>query len=253
MKRVVNIIPMAGAGQRFADAGYSTPKPLIEVNGLPMIVRAAQSLPNADHWIFICRKEHIICSDIQNILEKHFPQCSIITVEELTEGQACTVLLARSLLRKDDRINIGACDNAMTWNAQKLSDIENSDFLTWTFRNNPAVKINPKMYGWVKTDESLNISEVSVKQPISDNPMKDHAIVGAFSFKEAGLFLEATDYMIKENSRINNEFYIDNVINFCIKMGAKGKAFEVDKYICWGTPNDLATYNYWLSYFKDLI
>ena len=78
--RRVNLIPMAGAGQRFVDGGYDTPKPLIEVDELPMIVQAANSLPVADHWIFICRKEHVLKYEIDKLLKKYFTNLDIISI-----------------------------------------------------------------------------------------------------------------------------------------------------------------------------
>ena len=80
--------------------------------------------------------------------------------------------------------------------------------------------------------------------------MKDHAVIGAFTFKKAEDFIDCSKDMITANSRINGEFYVDEVINFCLKAGLKVKVFEVDKYICWGTPQDLDTYNYWSAYFQ---
>lgn len=243
---------MAGAGQRFVDAGYTVPKPLIDVGGQPMIVHAARSLPPPDLWIFVCRAEHVAQARIDLTLQKLFQPCRVITVDHLTEGQACTCLLARDELRPDDELHIGACDNAMTWPPaafdRAMSD-PRTDFLVWTFRQNPAVLQDPRMYGWVKTDPAGNIAGVSVKVPISETPMNDHAVIGAFSFRRAGLFLDACDDMIRANARIKNEFYVDNAINFALVRGARGRPLEVDRYICWGTPRDLDTYNYWRGCF----
>ena len=254
MARRVNLIPMAGAGQRFVDAGYRVPKPLIDVGGLPMIVRAARSLPEPDLWIFVCRAEHVSEAGIDRTLHQLFQPCRVITVDHLTEGQACTCLLARDELRPDDFLTIGACDNTMTWDRATFerrfaeSDL---DFLVWSFRKNPAVLQDPSMYGWVRINEGGTANGVSVKVPISQTPMDDHAVIGAFSFRRAGLFLDSCDDMIRENSRIRNEFYVDNAINFSLARGAKGEPFEVDRYICWGTPRDLETYNYWRGYFQQ--
>lgn len=252
MSRRVNLIPMAGAGQRFVDAGYSVPKPLIGVGGQPMIVRAARSLPEPDLWIFVCREEHVRDASIDRELQKLFQPVKIITVDHLTEGQACTCLLARDELRPDDVLTIGACDNAMTW---KRADYDRAfaapqtDFLVWTFRNHPAILQDPRMYGWVRTDADHGVTGVSVKVPISETPLKDHAVIGAFTFRRAGLFLDACDDMIAANARIKNEFYVDNAVNFALARHASGRAFEVDRYICWGTPRDLETYEYWRGYF----
>ena len=241
--RRVNLIPMAGAGQRFVDGGYDTPKPLIEVDELPMIVQAANSLPVADYWIFICRKGHVLKYEIDKLLKQYFPNSDIISIDYLTEGQASTCLLARDLLFSDDQLTIGACDNAMKYNSEDFEKkINQSDALIWTFRNNSAVLQNPKAYGWVEVDETGTALQVSCKEPISDNPLVDHAVIGSFSFQRAETFLQCVDSMIAKNRRINNEFYIDVALDECIGLGYVVLPFEVEKYICWGTPQDLDKY-----------
>ena len=148
---------------------------------------------------------------------------------------------------------IGACDNGMIWDEEKFEAIkQNSDCLIWTFRNNVTVVPKPNQYGWVKTDDQLNATKVSVKIPISDNPIRDHAVVGSFWFKRGKDFVTAVNKMIKKDRRINNEFYVDEAINELIEAGLKVKVFEIEKYICWGTPNDLKTFEYWQSYFNQI-
>lgn len=245
---------MAGAGQRFADAGYKLPKPLIPVADKPMIVRAAGCLPKPDNWIFVCRQEHIAQAQIDHELKKLFQPAEIVSVDHLTEGQACTCLLAKKFLEPDAVLTIGACDNAMNYDAAKFEAAiaaPDCDALIWTFRNNPAVLQDPRMYGWVDADAHGGVRRVSVKVPISDQPMNDHAVIGAFTFKRAGDFVTAAEAMIRANRRIKNEFYVDEAMNVAVEQGLRVKVFEVEHYICWGTPRDLDTYNYWHGWFAD--
>jgi dTDP-glucose pyrophosphorylase len=241
--RKVNLIPMAGEGQRFIDLGYTTPKPLIEIDKIPMVVRAAKSLPEADQWIFICRYNHIKNYNIDKVLIDYFPGALILSVNKLTDGQASTCLLAREHLFPDDRLTIGACDNTMVYSKEDYNEkIERNDALIWTFRNNPSVLRNPNMYGWVQVDPSGKANRVSCKIPISDQPMNDHAVVGAFSFKRAEDFLESADTMINKNRRVSNEFYLDVVMDEYLLKGYNIIPLEVDDYTCWGTPVDLEKY-----------
>ena len=255
MSRRVNLIPMAGAGQRFVDAGFSTAKPLIEVGGKPMIVRAADSLPSCDQWIFVCRREVCNDPDVKGLFAQCFSPFEVIPVDSLTEGQACTCLLAREQLQDDDMLNIGACDNAMTWSQDSydlLADDPAVDAWIWTFRNNPAVLQNPNMYGWVDVDDSNWVKRISVKIPISETPMQDHAVIGSFTFRRASDFMRCADAMIDADRRINNEFYVDELMNVAVESGLKVKVLEVDRYICWGTPQDLSVYQYWHGYFERM-
>jgi len=242
--RRVNMIPMAGAGRRFVEAGYALPKPLIPVAGVPMIVRAASALPPADHWIFICRTEDVRDAAIDQELERHFSPLSVVTVDHLTEGQACTCLLATGALRPNDQLTIGACDNGMTYDATALDRLwhEGAAAVIWTFRRNPAVLQNPAMYGWVATGEGGRVIQVSCKVPISDNPIEDHAVIGTFSFRSASDFVRITERTITLARRVNGEFYLDTVLDQAVIDGLDARILEVDRYVCWGTPQDLEAY-----------
>lgn len=241
MTRRINLIPMAGAGKRFADAGYVLPKPLILVAGVPMVVRAARPLPAADHWIFVCRTEHVRDAGIDLELKRHFSPATVLTVDHLTEGQASTCLLAAGELRSDDRLTIGACDNGMTYDLALLDERWHSgaDAVIWTFRGNPAVLRNPSMYGWVAVGADGRVTGVSCKVPLSDHPLKDHAVIGAFSFRSAGDFICAAERTIALDRRVNGEFYLDVVLDQAAADGLDVRVLEVDRYVCWGTPEDL--------------
>ena len=234
---------MAGDGRRFKDEGFKTPKPFIEINGLPMVIRAAQCLPKADYWIFIAREEHLLYYDFEKVLSFYFSNFKIIVLNELSDGQLSTCLTSRNYLNSDDTLTFGACDNSMIYDRSKYENIlASGDSIIWTFRNNLSVLQDPDMYGWVVSKDGINVDNISCKKSISNNPILDHAIVGTFYFKNADTFLKNADALIKKNRRINNEFYLDLVIDEAILGGLTVKIFEINKYICWGTPKDLNDY-----------
>jgi choline kinase len=245
---------MAGDGQRYKDVGYTIPKPFIDVDGIPMVVRACKALPAADKNIFVCRRHHIEEYPIKDILEKYLNNVVIVTIDKLTEGQAITCLAARDHIPDNAILTIGASDNDMVYDENIIEQMYQNpglDGWIWTFRNNPAVLQNPNMYGWVETEpESTKATRISCKIPISKNPMIDHAIIGAFTFKKAKSFFDSVDEMVNSNYRINKEFYVDVACDFAIKSGFNIIVHEVDQYICWGTPQDYQEYQYWLAYFK---
>lgn len=250
---MIALIPMAGEGSRFKKEGYETPKPLIEVLGVPMVVRAALALPPADTYIFVCRKFHIEEYSIDKVLRKWFPNCEIIPIDYLTEGQASTCLVAKDLINNDEPLVIGASDNAMIWSEADFKEVfSNSDAQIWTFRNNVTVTAKPEQYGWVEVNERNEVQNVSVKIPISEQPLDDHAIIGTFSFKHGKDFVAATENMIEKNRRINGEFYVDEMMNEMIELGLQVNVYEVDKYICWGTPDDYQSFNYWMDFFDSV-
>lgn len=250
---MTNLIPMAGDGIRFSKEGYKCPKPLIEISGKPMVIQAAQSLPDANRWVFVCRQWHIKDYQIDKLLKRYFHSAEIIAIDHLTNGQASTCLLAEDIIDNDDELLIGPCDSAAIWNKDKYYSLvldSQIDALIWTFRNNAAVKRDPRMYGWVRADSNDNALGVSCKVPLSDNPLKNHAIIGTFYFKKAAYFFDAVKQMIAKDRKIKNEFFIDEAMNEAINSELRVKVFEVDKYIGWGTPNDLKVYQYWESYFN---
>jgi NDP-sugar pyrophosphorylase family protein len=237
--RKINLIPMAGEGKRFLNDGYKIPKPLIRINGTPMFVYAAKSLPKADQFIFICLKKHVKKYKINKEIKNFFPKAKVIILDKLTNGQATTCLKAEKILKKNDILTIGACDNAMIYNQKKLDKkINKSDLVIWTFKDDKIVSNNSNMYGYVKVKKPDNASYVSCKKTISKTPGNDHTIIGAFSFKKAETFLKYSRNLIKNNKRINNEFYLDSVADLCVSSGLKVKVNLVKKYIGWGTPKD---------------
>ncbi len=249
----LTLIPMAGRGQRFVDAGYTIPKPLVPVSGKPMIVQAAQCLPPSNRYAFVCLQEHLTqYQHIKKTLTQSFQNTRIIAIDSITQGQACTAELGITQQDLVKPLVIGSCDNGMIWDQEKFYKLRNdkaTDAIVWTFKNHPASKKNPHMYGWVRTTENGTVIDVSVKKPLSARPENDHAIVGTFYFATAALFLQAAQELYKNNIRINNEFYIDSCIGALAKLGYTVKVFEVEHYICWGTPNDYRTFEYWQSFF----
>ena len=253
MRTTVNLIPMAGAGQRFRDAGYTLPKPLIPVDGKPMILQACSALPEAQKWIFVVRKDFVQAEQTIEFLNKTYPGSEIVPIDYLTEGQASTCNLASDRIDDDAALLIGPCDNGMLWNHKSYAALtanESVDAVIWTFRNYPPAGKKPQMYGWVAT-ENDKATRVSCKTPISGSPLQDHAIVGTFYFRRAAFFKKAYAELVRQNRRINNEFYVDELMNILIEEKRNVKVFEIEKYLCWGTPDDLKTYDYWRSFFRE--
>jgi NDP-sugar pyrophosphorylase family protein len=248
----ISLIPLAGKGLRFSTLGYKKPKPLLEVSGKPMIIQAVNSLPQSQKLIFVALKEHLQNYPLKKVLKDEFINPKIVSLENVTQGQAITC----SLGLKDEDINssllIAATDNGMIYDQnkyQKLIEDKNVDAIIFTFRNHVSSKSNPQMYGWVKTDHKNNAISVSVKVPISKKIHKDHAIVGTFWFKKVEFFNQGLKNLIDKNIKINNEYYVDSLMGELINLGLNVKVFEVDNYLCWGTPNDYETFIYWQSFF----
>lgn len=242
---MVNIIPMSGSGSRFSEVGYLLPKPLIPVSGKPMISRVIESLPKADKWIFVVRKEHVENFSLDKVIKEILPQ-AIIIVEEKPWGQASSCLLAFSEIAEDEEVFIAACDNSFVYDQEKFLALKNDptiEAIIWTFTKNKLLAEKSTAWGWVKLGEdNLTIEDMSVKVPVSDTPINDHAVVATFYFKKAGDFKKAYDLMVAQNYRINNEFYVDSMPIFCRQLNKRSVIFDVDLYVGWGKPSDLYSY-----------
>ena len=257
------LIPMAGAGQRFADAGYRVHKPAIPTTDRfdgtekPMVVCATKDLPgvaaDGSNVIYVDRTFHRE-DGVEDAIRTYYEKAQFITIDRLTEGQACTCMLAKEFLDSEEELLIAGCDNGMDIDRAAFEETKQAcDCIVFTYRHNEAVLQNPNAYGWMLTDEDGNITGTSIKKAISDTPMEDPAVVATFWFKRAKVFLDATEKMIRENDRINGEFYVDQTVKHVLDLGYRAKIFDIDRYVGWGTPADYEGYQNTYTYFKAFL
>ena len=240
--RSMNIlIPMAGRGSRFESQGYTFPKPLIEVKGKPMIQVVVDNLNIKAKYTFIVQKDHYVTYNLQYLLNLIAPECNIVQVDGITEGAACTTLLAKGFIDNDEPLLMANSDQFVEWDSSKtLYAFSNSDseggILTF-----PAS--HPK-WSYAKLDNEGYVTEVAEKKPISNN-----ATVGIYWWRKGSDYVKYAERMIKKDIRTNNEFYVCPVFNEAIEDGKKISIKEIDKDGMWGigTPEDL---NYFLKNYK---
>jgi len=230
------LIPMAGEGSRFVKEGYTFPKPLIDVNGKPMIQKVVENLDFASEYVFLVRKKHIESYEgmIDTLHRITNGSCTIVEVEGLTEGAACTALLAREYIDCDDDLLIANSDQFIEYqreNFLSLKNMTNSDAIVWTFN-----AVHPK-WSFVKTNARGFIIEVAEKRPISNI-----ATCGIYWYRKGSDFVKYADQMIKKNIRVRNEFYIAPVYNELIGDNKSLIPFYVHKMWGLGTPEDLRHY-----------
>ncbi|HVE44356.1 MAG TPA: nucleotidyltransferase [Gammaproteobacteria bacterium] len=257
------LIPMAGAGQRFVDAGYEQHKPAILTTDrrtgkkVPMVVAATYDLPDIlsaeTQLIYVDRLFHRE-DGVENAIYAHFPKARFITIKDLTEGQASTCLLAKEYINNNTPLLIAGCDNGMVFDEGAFVKAKTeADALIFTYRQHEAVLVKPEAYGWVSVDDQNNALAMSVKQAISQQPLEDHAVVATFWFKRGSDFVRAAEAMIAADDRIHGEFYVDQVMQHAIDAGLKIKVFEIQRYIGWGTPLDFENYEKTISYWQKFI
>jgi len=205
---------MAGRGSRFVDAGYTVPKPLIPVHCVPMIQIVCGNLrPKCRHrFIFLCLKEHIKDHSMDARLKKIEPDSKVISVDGVTEGAACTVLLAKELINNDDPLMIA--------NSDQWVDIDINNYLAEMSPEDDGLimtmKADDPKWSFVKLDGGGKVVEVAEKKVISNE-----ATVGVYNYQRGKDFVRAAERMIAGNIRVNNEFYVAPVYNEMIKDGRK--------------------------------
>jgi HAD superfamily hydrolase (TIGR01509 family) len=233
------LIPMAGAGSRFVQAGYTFPKPLIDVNGKPMIQVVVENLNIEAHYIFLVQKEHYEQYNLKHLLNLIAPSCDIVQVDGITEGAACTTLLAKEIINNDDPLLTVNSDQFVEWNSNEVLyawSADNIDGGILTFKGT-----HPK-WSFAKIGDNGFVSRVAEKDPISDN-----ATVGIYYWRKGSDYVKYAEQMIAKNVRINNEFYVCPVFNEAIQDGKKIRVKEINKMWGLGTPEDL---NYFLQNYK---
>jgi HAD superfamily hydrolase (TIGR01509 family) len=225
------LIPMAGAGSRFEAAGYSFPKPLIDVNSKPMIQVVVENLNIDANYIFVVRKEHRQKYNLDILLNLIAPNCKIVEVDFLTEGAACTTLLAKKYIDNDSPLLMANSDQFVEWDSTDFmyKMIEHQvDAGILTFKST-----HPK-WSFVKVDDLGYVTEVAEKKPISDI-----ATVGVYFWSKGSDYVKYAERMIEKNIRVNNEFYVCPIFNEAIGDNKKIKTYNIEKMWGLGTPEDL--------------
>jgi HAD superfamily hydrolase (TIGR01509 family) len=228
------LIPMAGAGSRFEKAGFTFPKPLIDVEGDPMIKLVTENLNLRANFIYIVQKSHREKYNLDTLLNLISPNCKIVEVDGLTEGAACTTLLAKEFIDNDNPLVMANSDQYIEWDSNefmyKMMET-NCDGGIVTFKST-----HPK-WSFAKVNENGLVSEVAEKNPISDI-----ATVGIYYWNRGADYVKYAQQMIEKNIRVNNEFYVCPVFNEAIGDGKEIRTFEIQKMMGLGTPEDLTTY-----------
>ena len=227
------LIPMAGAGSRFEKAGYTFPKPLIEINGKPMIQIVVENLNVDANFIYIVQKSHRVKYNLDTVLNLITPNCLIFEVDGVTEGAACTTLLAKEKINNNQPLLIANSDQFVEWNSHNFFyQMESQDIDGGMLVFNST---HPK-WSYAKIENNI-VTEVAEKNPISDI-----ATVGIYYWKKGGDYVKYAEQMISENIRYNNEFYVCPVFNQAIKENKIFKTFKVDEMYGLGTPEDLTNF-----------
>lgn len=233
---MIVLIPMSGLGSRFKEKGYKLPKPLIDVNGKPMIKRVVDNLEFKAKYIFLALKEHCDQFNLLELLPSFCEtSCEVVVVDKLTEGAACTALLAKHLIDNDEELIIANSDQLVDFDKDKFLEEmknKNADGGILTF------KATDSKWSFAKLKENSEEVELVAEK----NPISDLATCGVYYYKSGKDFVKYAEQMIEKNIRTKCEFYICPIYNEFISDNKKIYTYNVDKMHPIGTPEDLSSY-----------
>jgi len=250
----INVVPMAGKGTRYKKALYNISKPLVLIGHEPMFLKASNSFPSGDQWVFLFRADNLKKhSVLKTLVQDNFQNSNIVAVEHETSGQAATCLMAKEHLPKGFSLFIASCDYMTIYDHEKWKELMSKpevDVVVWTYRMGSMLTKDPESFAYCKVgDDGVTLTEIVEKETISDTPHKDPLLVGTFWFRDSSDFVNSAEHAIKNNIHVNGEHYIGNSLNKLIKEGKNVVLFDVDQWISFSDPFELDVYYFWDDFF----
>lgn len=236
------IMPMAGEGSRFLKEGWTTPKPLIELHGIPLFKRAIGSVAVEGapmKYSFIVRKEHIDKYHIDEQIKAILPEANVFFVEKTTRGAVETCLMAESVIDDADGIVVMDCDlefrskgytEGIKTILQQPVEQANGGMLVSFESSEPR-------YSYAEVDENMKVKRTAEKEIISN-----HALCGAYFFSTGKGFLSAAHRLLNEPIFTKPEFYVSLLYNYLLANGETVKLATMEDYRSYGTPEELKRY-----------
>jgi NDP-sugar pyrophosphorylase family protein len=251
------IIPMSGFGERFRKAGYTLPKPLIDVDGKPIITHLVNLFPEESDFIFICNQEHLDHPDykLREVLNGICPSGRILGIEPHKLGPIHAVLQAQDLISLDKQTIVNYCDFACYWD---WADFKNTVQKTQCAGAIPAYKgFHPHSLGSTNYAYMLEkdgwVQDIQEKQPYTDNRMNEYASSGTYYFASGKVMLNAFHSTVEDKLDLNGEYYVSLAYKSMLAKKMPVSIYPIDFFMQWGTPDDLEEYQGWHEAFKQLL
>lgn len=249
------IIPMSGIGKRFIEGGFSVPKPLIEIDGKPIIQHVVDLFPDESKFTFICNQVHLETTPMRSILKNAAPDGNIISIDLHTLGPVYTVSKIFDLLDDDEEVIVNYCDFSTFWDYQ--------DFLSHT-RNREADGVvvcykgfHPHMLGKTKyatlREEKQWMLEIKEKGSFTNDRMNEYISNGTYYFKKGSLVKKYFNKLMDDGISLNGEYYVSLIYNLLVDDGLKVSIYDVEHMLQWGEPYDFSSYRYYSNYFSSIL
>ena len=242
---------MAGHSRRFKRAGYSVPKPFIMIDGKTMIERVCHMFSPNDEFIFICNREDLKEEPAyRTILENIAHSYHIVEIAPHELGPVYSALAAEECMKENEPVIITYCDFTMKWNYKRfLHQAAMYEGAIPVFRGFHPASFGDTYYCYIRANEEMEMLELQEKQPFTDNRSEEFASTGVYYLDQWKTFKHYATEIIEQKQKVASEYYASLIYNPMIRDGKSVCVYEVDKFICWGTPKDLEEYMFWSRYF----
>jgi NDP-sugar pyrophosphorylase family protein len=252
-KKIQLLIPMSGQGTRYQAAGYQEPKPLIPVNGTPMITRLLENFPESWPTFFVMAENHKN-TELPAVLSRERPQGKQIFISKHSQGPGFAALKAIEQMDPEAPVFLSYCDYAMVWDSNRFSHFVNDtgcDACVVSYRGYHAHYRSPLQYAYSRL-KGERVVEVKEKGSFTSNRENEFASSGGYYFKSAKLLKESIDYQIAQNIQLNGEFYSSLTVEALLRKRPEAhvRVFEIPGFFQWGTPEDLNIFEYWEKSFQ---
>lgn len=249
------IIPMSGVGQRFIDAGYTVPKPLIVVDGKPMVQHVIDLTPGENKYTFICNHTHLTTTNMREQLLSMVPNGNVIEIPDHSLGPVYTVMQAREHIRDDEEIIISHCDFGTYWDYEdflKHTHERDADGAIAAYKGFHPHMLGSTNYAFMRDDKQWMV-EIKEKEPFSEDRMNEYASNGTYYFKSGSIVKKYFKELMDINLVVKGEYFISLVYNLLVRDNLKVSIFEIQHMLQWGIPRDVEDYNSWSSFFRNII
>lgn len=242
---------MAGMGDRFVQAGYTEPKPLIEVDGERILEYVCNMYDrDNDNFVFICNEKHLATTNMESILMSMVNNATIVSMPQHKLGPVYTVLAAKDYINDNDPVIISYCDNPVTWNYDDFKafvDVNDVDGCIISHTGFHPHTLSSTMFAYSKTDSKNRVLEIKEKACYTDNRFNEHASSGVYYFKRGDFVKVYFQQAIDENINYRGEYYVTLVYNLLIRDGLNIYSYLNDYVLAFGTPNEVRNYEAWQS------
>jgi NDP-sugar pyrophosphorylase family protein len=250
------VIPMSGSGNRFREAGYKDPKPLIKVDGHPIIDHVVSMFPGETDFTFICSEEHLATTNMREVLTGIAPKVKIVPIKPHKLGPVYAVLMAKDHFDDEKPTVVSYCDYFASWDYtdfKKTMASLNCDGCVPCYRGFHPHLLLPNLYAGVRANDKNQLLEIREKFSFTENKMDTWQSSGAYYFRTGAIVKKYFQRLIDRKVSCKDEYYVSLVYNLLVEDGLTTQVYPQEYFCQWGTPQDLEIYQAWSNYFAGLV